>query len=77
MSMYSCYGFGMEFRERRALLEAVYQRYRVASNQSEAAAQLQMIDALLPAPITSRQNMDFAAIDALRKQLGLKPHLNP
>ncbi|MGI8604299.1 MAG: hypothetical protein ACR2OZ_15085 [Verrucomicrobiales bacterium] len=76
-SMYRCYGFGFEFQERRQLLAAVYQRFRSVGSQAEAASQLRRIDELVPAPTQSRKELDFEAVDALRKELGLKSYLNP
>lgn len=70
-----CGESNVEFRERRELLAAVFQRYRSGGLQSEAAAQIRRIDDLLPPPANPQYNLDLARVDALRKELGLKPHL--
>ena len=72
--MNHCYGFTME--ERRQLLAAVYQKFRDGGPKVEAAARLERIDALLPMPRNYRQEIDIIAIDALRKDLGLKTYLD-
>lgn len=75
MSSFRCGGFGGEFQERRELLAAVYQRFRSGGSQPEAAAHIRRIDALLPIPKNPLDLPDLAGVDALRKELGLKPHL--
>lgn len=75
MSTHHCYIFSVEFQWRRELIAAVYQRYRSGWSQPEAAAQIRRIDDLLPIPENPLDKLDLAGVDVLRKELGLKPHL--
>lgn len=72
-----CYDNGMEEKERRELLTAVFERYQAGVSRRQTAGEILRIDALIPAPTSSQRDMDFLALDALRTEVGLKTHLSP
>jgi len=74
-SIYLCHGMSSEFRERSALLEAVYQQFGIGMPRAQAAALFDRINELVPPKNESDVMPYYTKLDRLRRELGFKPIL--
>jgi len=70
--VYICGGSTIDWENRCQLLAFVYQKFRNGGPKAKAAAHLQRIDALLPIPANPNQETEYEAVEAFKKELGLK-----
>lgn len=76
MAMYHCGGFSYEFDERRELLRAVYEHFRIGMPKASAVSYLAQIDELLPAQGRLHHETDLLKVHSLRRELDLKSYLD-
>ncbi|CAN5714691.1 hypothetical protein BH09VER1_BH09VER1_44720 [soil metagenome] len=70
---WACHAYGTQYWERRNLLAATFDSFLAGLPRDQAAARLARINTLLPPEYVSEDKLNYPEIDALRKQLHLKP----
>lgn len=72
---YRYYGVGFESRQRREITRQIYSLYGSGRPKNETKHSLSMLDGLIPTDSPTKE-LDFEALDTLRKSIGLSPVTN-